>query len=583
MKHKPTKSSGGSRRVSYQSTRNSWRPQVAAPDDAVILAALAAASDAVTATQLAATIGSDVDGRALGGALRRLVEQGQVLETRPGRYRASGSNGEFSAVLESDDGATVARVPDGKRLRVNPAYTLGAGPGDVVQVLLGEDGLALITRILRRSGRPLVGLINVRPGGPVLVPDARREGELPIVGAFPGFFDRHQAADRVVARLVVDARGNPGAVVERIIGAATPEIADFEHVRLVHDLPGEHPPAGIAEAAAYRQEGITADGRIDLRDELVFTIDPATAKDFDDAISLKRDSQGRWELGVHIADVAHYVRPGTALDGEAATRGTSCYLVNRVIPMLPETLSNGLCSLVPRQNRYCLSAFCTLDRNAKLLGVRLGESLINSRHRLTYEEAMAVLDGSDEPGKWPDDLRTVLKQVGGIAQQLRTARVKAGALNLYSVERRFVLDVEGNPIEVVGETTDASHQLIEECMLLANRAVAAWLDQRGLPCPYPRPRAAGSGAPAPVRRLAGDLRHPGRWRRRPLRPANASSPASIRSRRQRGWSSTRSACAPSPRRSTRSRTSATTRWRSAITAISPARSAAIRICSCTAW
>jgi ribonuclease R len=215
---------------------------------------------------------------------------------------------------------------------------------------------------------------------------------------------------------------------------------------------------------------------------LPISIDPATAKDFDDAISLERDERGNRVLGVHIADVSHYVTAHTPLDAEAARRGTSIYLINRVIPMLPESLSNGLCSLVPDRDRYCLSAFLTLDRAGKLVNTRLAETMIRSRHRMTYEQALAVLEKRDEPGKWPADLKATLAEVSDIAQGLRKAREQAGALNLFSVEHRFSLDVNGLPIEVERETTDISHQLIEECMLLANRAVAAWLGQHHLPC-----------------------------------------------------------------------------------------------------
>ena len=180
---------------------------------------------------------------------------------------------------------------------------------------------------------------------------------------------------------------------------------------------------------------------------------------------------------VFIADVSHFVREGEALDQEAAIRGTSCYLVNRVIPMLPEALSNGLCSLVPDQDRYALSIFIDMDRNRKIEDVRLCESVIRSKKRLTYEQALSVLEDRFDPDEWDDDIVDLLLKCHALAQGLRSDRERGGALNLFSVGAKFALDVDGNPIEVEQDSGDVSHQLIEEFMLLANRCVAQWLAQ----------------------------------------------------------------------------------------------------------
>ncbi len=467
------------------------RPRADPADVAArVLRQLSTLPEGGTAYQISQAMG--LDGRDVGQAVRQLVQQGQVLETRPGRYLASGTGGEFAATLEASkapDGSKqlVAKLPDGTAPRVNPRYTLGAGAGDVVQVLLGEDHLALVTRILRRSGREVVGTIQWKGPHAWLMCDNRREGQLRVVSAFEGWEESYQAGNRYVGTLEVNTDGESVVTLTRLVPAQSPELTDFSHVCLLHDLPGEFPSEVEAEAKAFPKTftaSKTKSKREDLRKKLIFTIDPATAKDFDDAISLEHDEQGRWVLGVHIADVCHFVRPDTALDAEAVNRGTSIYLINRVIPMLPEVLSNGLCSLVPNQPRYCLSAFLTIDRRGMLVGTRMAETLIESRHRFTYEEAMEVLKNRDAKGKWPDDVRSVVQETGGLAQVLRRNREKAGALNLFSVEHRFRLDVNGLPVEVVGETSDESHQLIEECMLLANRAVAAWLEQQGMPCVY---------------------------------------------------------------------------------------------------
>lgn len=457
-----------------------------AADIEALLAKLQEMPTGATATQLSVALGGIIHGRELGVTLRKLVEQGRVLEVRPGRYQVSGTAGEFSVILEDaegDGGGVLAKFPDGRVLPVNPKYLIGAGPGDVAQAMLGEDGLVLVTRILRRSGREVVGTVNFKPGGMVLICDNRREGELPVLGTFSGFSDAYQAGKRVIGTVEIDPTGAAGVYLTRILSDESPEVADFRYVCLVHDLPGEFPKEVVAQAAAY-QDNFPLGNREDLRQKLVYTIDPATAKDFDDAISLEKDAQGRWVLGVHIADVSHYVTQHSPLDQEAAARATSCYLINRVIPMLPENLSNGLCSLVPHRDRYCLSAFLTLDKSLKLVDTRLAETLINSRHRLTYEEALDVLEGRAGEEKWPADLLQVVRQTGDIAQGLRRAREKSGALNLFSVEHRFSLDVNGLPSGIAHETTDISHQLIEECMLLANRAVASWLEKHKMPCVY---------------------------------------------------------------------------------------------------
>ena len=468
---------------------SSVAPAVEGGSAGIVLNQLAKMPLGATAYQLAQELGED--SREVGMVLRRLVAKGQVLESK-GRYQVSGTGGEFSAVLEEehdDKGVLVlrARLPDGTVKAVNPSYTIGAKIGDVVQVMFGEDDLALVTRILRRVGREVVGTIQFKPGGTWLVCDNRREGLLKIRESFPGFEENYQVGNRYIGVIEADSMGDPGVKITRVLGKESPEIADFQYVVLAHDLPGEFPEEVKAQADAYPKKWVVGTGkakREDLREKLVFTIDPATAKDFDDAISLEYDEDGHWILGVHIADVSHYVVEGTPLDEEAVARGTSCYLVNRVIPMLPEVLSNGLCSLVPHEPRYCLSAFLTLDRQGKLLNTRLAETLIKSRHRFTYEEAMDVLVDRDVKSKWPTDVRTVVKETGVIAQILRRNRERAGALNLFSVEHRFKLDVNGVPIEIMAESSDASHQLIEECMLLANKAVAEWLEQQNLPCVY---------------------------------------------------------------------------------------------------
>ena len=210
--------------------------------------------------------------------------------------------------------------------------------------------------------------------------------------------------------------------------------------------------------------------RKDLRNEVVFTIDPVDAKDFDDALSIKLLDNGNYYLGVHIADVTHYIRPDTPLDREGYNRGTSVYLVDRVIPMLPERLSNGVCSLRPNEDKLCYSCFMEISPAGKLIDYSVEETAIHSKQRFTYEEAQEVLDGKSHP------LKKELKTVESLAKVLLEKRFKGGAIDFDTPEPRFILDGDGTPLEVVIKKRLFAHRLIEECMLMANKTVATHID-----------------------------------------------------------------------------------------------------------
>ncbi|MBR5855016.1 MAG: ribonuclease R [Paludibacteraceae bacterium] len=213
--------------------------------------------------------------------------------------------------------------------------------------------------------------------------------------------------------------------------------------------------------------------RRDMRDVLTFTIDPADAKDFDDALSFQVLENGNCQIGIHIADVTHYVVEGSAVDEEAYQRGTSIYLVDRVIPMLPERLCNELCSLRPNEDKLCMAVVVEMDEQAKVLRHKICRTVINSDYRLAYEEAMEMIDGRLEArGERQEVLLEALRTLNELAKQLRAKRFDHGAINFETPEVRFQLDEQGDPTEIVfHRSTDANH-LIEEFMLLANRIVA---------------------------------------------------------------------------------------------------------------
>jgi len=232
---------------------------------------------------------------------------------------------------------------------------------------------------------------------------------------------------------------------------------------------------GISEKIDVRQ----LDGREDLRNEFIVTIDPDDARDFDDAIHVETIDHGGWRLGVHIADVAAYVEPQSALDREARRRGNSVYLPDRVIPMLPERLSNGVCSLNPGVDRLTHSAFIHFDRNGVARNARFARSVIRSAHRLTYKQAYAILKSAP-----CDQLGERLHVAWELASVLRRKRFEHGSLDLDFPEVKVWLDKNGYPVKLERVENDESHQLIEECMLAANEAVARELNKRAVPTIY---------------------------------------------------------------------------------------------------
>ena len=260
---------------------------------------------------------------------------------------------------------------------------------------------------------------------------------------------------------------------------------DTAAVMRFYKLPKAFPPAVLAEAKKVAHEldkiDVKKSKRLDLRKKFIFTCDPQTARDFDDALSLETDRKGNRVLGVHIADVSHFVRPGSALDREAYRRSTSVYLCDRVVPMLPEELCNGVCSLVPDEDRLAFSVFMTFDKNGEMIARRFAKSVIRSKARFTYEQVMLILEGKEPQGKkLPKALVKSIRAIGALAQEIRAKRFASGALDLEIPEPEVVLDANGEMTGLVTRPYDESHQMVEECMVAANEAVAKELWTRGV-------------------------------------------------------------------------------------------------------
>ena len=255
---------------------------------------------------------------------------------------------------------------------------------------------------------------------------------------------------------------------------------DTAAVMKFYKLPKAFPPAVMKEARSIGAAGVGGsgyEGRLDLRKKFIFTCDPVTARDYDDALSLETDRKGNRVLGVHIADVSHYVRPGSAIDREAYRRSTSVYLCDKVVPMLPEELCNGVCSLVPDEDRLAFSVFITFDRDGEMVHRSFAKSVIRSKARFTYEQVMNVIGGGHLKEK---SAEKTIRAISALAQQLRAKRFALGALDLEVPEAEVTLDANGEMTGIVTRPYDESHQMIEECMVAANEAVAKELWTRGV-------------------------------------------------------------------------------------------------------
>ena len=341
-----------------------------------------------------------------------------------------------------------------------------------------------VVRILERRRTQFVGTLQrgrqflfVIPDDPriphdILVPEPRDVGRPAHVG------------DKVVVELREwESRNlNPEGEIVEVLGAPGEEGVDMLSVLRQYDLPLHFPKAVLHEAHAIGTTVHARDaaGRVDCRHHRVVTIDPDDAKDFDDAICLERVSPEQWRLWVHIADVSHYVKPGTALDTEARKRGNSTYLVDRVIPMLPEALSNELCSLKPDVDRLTKCVEFLVANDGRVLNVKFYSAVIHSQRRFTYGEVLEILERQPTS----DPIEQMLHQAHELAQRIRRLRFKAGSLDLDFPETKIRLDEHGRILRIEKTVNDVSHQLIEECMLLANEAVAGRLMSQRTPAVY---------------------------------------------------------------------------------------------------
>ncbi len=427
--------------------------------------------------------------------LRKMTLNGEIVRVRHNRYTLGTPADIVTGRLQVSHSKTgfLETTDSDQRIRIASENQGTALPGDTVSVRLDSETknqsvktdaarTGKVIRVLERAQRWIVG--TLRSTG-------RFWYVVPIDPAYDKDFyvTNHSEAeinDRVVIKFVnwANRHVNPEAEIVEVIGPADAPSTDTLAIIRHYNLPEAFPDDVLrdAELAAGRQN--QPGRRRDFRKPFVFTVDPATARDFDDALSLERDSEGRRVLGVHIADVSHYVRPGSALDREAYQRGNSVYLPDRVLPMLPEQLSNGLCSLRPNEDRFAFSTWITLDDQGTPLGWRFSRTLIRSRARLTYEQVMALLQnetGNDENAcRLSAGECNIIRETHRLAQQLRARRFAANALDLDVPEWEVRIDRNGMISDIMPRVNDASHQMVEECMIAANQAVDTELSRRGI-------------------------------------------------------------------------------------------------------
>ena len=429
--------------------------------------------------------------KALAQLLRQMVLNGDIVMIRKTRYSIGTAADLVTGRIEmkrSGDGY-LTNLEGPLDVRVGRADLGTALPGDLVTVRLEPHAPELpewqrggkVIEILERAKRVIVGTLRstgrflyVVPLDPCYqqdfyVPDAQ--------GA--------QVNDRVVIQFAnwENRHVNPEAEIIEVIGPADNPSLDTLAVIRHHSLRDTFPEEVMREASLSAGRMNAPGQRLDLRDTFIFTVDPATAKDFDDALSLERDGQGQRVLGVHIADVSHFVTLGGALDREAVERGNSVYLPDKVLPMLPEELSNGMCSLKPGQDRMAFSVFMTFDGQGRCVAARFGKSLIRSRLRLTYEQALRVLETPDgmkcrEPGV-PAEAVPLLREICELALQMRGRRMAQFALDIDMPENNIVIGPNGMIVDIKPVVNDLSHQIIEECMVAANEAVGREIANRG--------------------------------------------------------------------------------------------------------
>lgn len=428
-----------------------------------------------------------IDDRAGKDLVRLLIEElyrnRELVESNRGKYRINPEGQKYRKSLKTiitgkvdmKQSGKAYVIPDDKSgdVFINTGNTGKALHGDDVSVSLfplrkGRKLEGEIIEVLKRNKTQFVGILSITKNVAFFIPD---NSTIPVDIFIPKEdLNGARNGQKVIVTLTEwpEHAQNPFGKVIQVLGQPGDNQVEMESILAEFEFPLSFSKAAEKEAAEIPAEIPEREirSRRDFRKVFTITIDPADAKDFDDAISLQKLPNGNWEVGVHIADVSFYVKPSTAVDDEAFQRATSVYLVDRVIPMLPERLSNELCSLQPHKDRLCFSAVFELDEKGKLYNEWFGKSVIHSDRRFAYEEVQVII----ETGQ--GEFASEIGEFNTIASALRADRFKKGSINFETQEVRFKLDEQGKPLEIYLREMKDANKLIEDFMLLANKRVA---------------------------------------------------------------------------------------------------------------
>lgn len=457
-------------------------------------------SPLLTFDELATTLAVPADDREqLSAILDALESEGQIIKTKKGRYGSAARLGFVRGIFRGHERGFGFLLPleeaDGDDIFIPADCTCGAMDGDTVLAHLSGKGgggrrgdkkrEGEITRILVHAHDTVVGQFETGKKFGFVMPDDKRLTD----DIFISKSDFHGAKDgqKVVVKLTKFPQGRrnaEGKIVEILGNPGDPGV-DILCVMKQHGLDTRF-PARVEKALGSIPDAVTPDalyGREDFRKKTTITIDGADAKDLDDAIHIEK-REGGWTLGVHIADVSHYVKEGGALDKEALRRGTSVYLVDRVVPMLPPKLSNGICSLNPHVDRLTLSCVMDIDMKGNVIAHRITPGVICTAERMTYTNVSAILDGDAALKKRYQPIVRDLRTMAALAKLLKSKRMKAGSIDFDFPEAKITLDDQGRPVDIQKYRITAANCIIEEFMLLANQTVAAEFTARKAPFVY---------------------------------------------------------------------------------------------------
>lgn len=423
-------------------------------------------------------INDEATRRLLNSCLVELAISGDLTETSRGKYcmRRKASCIVGIVDMTSNGSAYIVSEEIDNDIFVSANNLHHALHGDTVKVYVysnrrNSNVEGEVVEIIKRKRETFVGVVEISKHFAFLVPDTN---QMPFDIFIPlDKLNKAKRGQKAIAKITEwnDKQKNPIGEIVEVLGNVGENNTEMHAILAEYGLPYRF-PTRVEEAAKKVDETISEEEialRRDFRNITTFTIDPADAKDFDDALSFRRINDSLVEVGVHIADVTHYVRPNTPLEKEAYTRATSVYLVDRTVPMLPEKLSNKVCSLRPNEEKLCFSAVFELDNDANIVNQWLGRTVIKSDHRFAYEEAQAVIENKEGP------LVDEILALNDLAQKLRQKRFSAGAIGFERSEVKFKLDDQARPIGVYLKEQKEANQLIEEFMLLANRRVAEFV------------------------------------------------------------------------------------------------------------